>query len=74
MSQTADIWQLCAAGMLRVCVMPSGTDIRRVSEANAVVCLLTLLVALCRSEQLSADGDEKCVRGVKMYVGEAAVH
>lgn len=27
---------------------------------NAVVCLLTLLVALCRSEQLTADSDEKC--------------
>lgn len=28
-------------------------------EHNAVACLLTLLVALCRSEQLTADSDEK---------------
>lgn len=29
-------------------------------ELNAVVCLLTPLVAPCRSEQLTADSDEKC--------------
>ena len=43
-------------------------------KRDATVCLLTLLVALCRSEQLTADGDEKCwkhrpwVRGVAMCI------
>ncbi len=39
---------------------------------NAVVCLLTRLMAPYRSEQLSADGDENCWkhrgRGAHMYV------